>query len=144
MRKILIDSDVILDLFVSREPYHEEALRFFSYLETNAQTIGASASPVAIANVAYILTGLKNQRYAVGKIRELRTVIGISPMDQSCIDLALAQPYRDFEDALQYQCAVTNSIAILVTRNERDYPRGDMEILSPVEFMRFVAAEKAT
>lgn len=144
MRQILIDSDVILDLFISREPHHAQAVRFFSYIERNSRTISASTTPVAVANVSYILAKLKNQRYAVGKLRELRTIVAILPMDQSCVDLALAKPYRDFEDALQYQCAVVNGIRILVTRNERDFPSGDVEVLSPLEFLRFDAAAQAT
>ena len=56
------------------------------------------------------------------KIHELRTVIGGLSMDELTVDLAFARPYHDFEDSLQYQCAVLNGIHVLVTRNERDFP----------------------
>jgi len=140
-RKILIDSDVILDLFLSREPHHTYALHFFSHIDVKRASVAAFASPVAIANVGYVLTKLKNQQYAVGKLRELRTLLAVAPMDEKTVDLALARPYRDFEYALQYQCAVGNGMATLVTRNERDYPGGTVQVIAPLDFMRLDLAE---
>ncbi len=142
MRRILIDSDVILDLFVAREPHHTIALHFFSRLEMERDIVAASASPVALANVAYVLAKLKGQAFAVGKLRELRTLIGVSPITQAAVDRALARPYRDFEDALQRECALDNEIGVLVTRNTRDYPKAAVEVLLPVDFMRLRAAER--
>ncbi|MEE8440885.1 MAG: PIN domain-containing protein [Spirochaetia bacterium] len=144
MRKILIDSDVMLDLFIAREPHHEAALRFFSYLEANAESVTPFASPVAIANVAYILAKAKDQRYALRKIHQLRTLLGIAAVDESIVDAAMARPHRDFEDSIQYHCASHNGIGLLVTRNERDYPAGEVVIVGPIDFMRLDSAEKAT
>ena len=142
MRRILIDSDVILDLFVAREPHHTIALHFFSRLEMERGAIVGTASPVALSNVAYVLAKLEDRAYAVGKLRELRTLIGVSPINQAAVDRALARPYRDFEDALQRECALDNEIGVLVTRNTRDYPKAPVAILSPVDFMRLRAAER--
>ena len=100
--------------------------------------------PVALANVAYVLAKLRDQPFAVGKLRELRTLIGVSPISQAAVDRALARPDRDFEDALQRECALDNEIGILVTRNTRDLPKAAVEILAPADFMRLRAAEHAT
>ena len=143
MRRILIDSDVMLDLFVAREPHHTIALHFFTHLEVNSGGIAATASPVALANVASFLAKLKDQAYAVGKLRELRTLIGVSSIDQSAVDRALARPHRDFEDALQRECALDNEIGILVTRNTRDHPKDTIQILTPVDVMRLHSTEQA-
>ncbi|MDE0024992.1 MAG: PIN domain-containing protein [Spirochaetaceae bacterium] len=142
MRRILIDSDVILDLFVAREPHHTIALHFFTHLEIERGGIAATASPVALANVAYVLAKLKDKAYAVGKLRELRTLIGVSPIDQSAVDRALARPHRDFEDALQRECALDNEIGILVTRNTRDHPKDTTQILTPFDVMRLHSTEQ--
>ena len=77
------------------------------------------------------------------KLRELRTLIGVSPISQAAVDRALAHPHSDFEDALQRACALDNRIAILVTRNTRDHPRSALAILTPADFMRLRAAEHA-
>ena len=143
MHRILIDSDVILDLFIAREPHHAIALHFFSRIETGKGVIVATASPVVLANVAYILAKLKDRVFAVDKLRELRTLIGVSPISQAAVDRALARPHRDFEDALQRECALDNEIGMLVSRNTRDHPRSAIQIVTPADFLRLHAAELA-
>ena len=143
MHRILIDSDVILDLFIAREPHHAIALHFFSRIETGKGVIVATASPVVLANVAYILTKLKDRVFAVDKLRELRTLIGVSPISQAAVDRALARPHRDFEDALQRECALDNEIGMLVTRNTRDHPRSAIQTVTPSDFLRLHAANIA-
>ncbi len=49
--------------------------------------------------------------------------------------MATARPYKDFEDSIQYHCAVEHGINILITRNIKDYPKGDIDILEPVEYI---------
>jgi len=48
VRSILIDSDVILDLFVALEPHHTVALHFFSRMELARGAIVATTSPVTL------------------------------------------------------------------------------------------------
>ena len=48
--------------------------------KSTAAGIAATASPVALANVAYVLAKLKDKAYAAGKLRELRTLIRVSPL----------------------------------------------------------------
>ena len=143
MHRILIDSDVILDLFIAREPHHSIALHFFSRIETGNGVIVATASPVALANAAYILAKLEDRVFAVDKLRDLRTLIGVSPISQAAVDRALARPHRDFEDALQRECALDNEIGMLVARNTRDHPRSAIQIVTPADFLRLHAAEAA-
>ena len=75
MHRILVDSDVILDLFLAREPHHSVALRFFSYLDLNSDSVIGHVSPIAIANVAFILTKAQSQSYAVKKILAVRPYV---------------------------------------------------------------------
>ncbi|MDE0445297.1 MAG: hypothetical protein OXH96_01415 [Spirochaetaceae bacterium] len=58
------------------------------------------------------------------------------------MDRALARPHRDFEDALQRECALDNEIDILVTRNTRDHPKDTIQILTPVDVMRLHSTEQ--
>ena len=65
------------------------------------------------------------------------------PINQTVVDRALARPHRDFEDALQRECALENGIEILVTRNTRHYPKTDVAILSPADFLQLHGAALA-
>ncbi len=144
MHRILIDSDVILDLFLDREPHHSNAVQFFSYLEHNGKTIKAFVSPIAIANVAYILTKARSQKYAVEKIRGLRDLVDVVPATQTTMDSALAQPHKDFEDTIQYYCARENNIRSIITRNVSDFPNEQALVVTPIDFVSMDVIEKST
>ncbi len=144
MHRILVDSDVILDLFLAREPHHSVALRFFSYLDLNSDSVIGHVSPIAIANVAFILTKAQSQSYAVKKIRVLRQILRIVSLVGSAVDAAIATAGKDFEDALQYQCAIANEMSAIVTRNVKDYPRGTAPIVTPEDFLSMDFMDKST
>ena len=144
MHRILVDSDVILDLFMAREPHHSVALRFFSYLDLNSSTVVGHVSPLAIANVAYILTKAQALSYAIKKIRVLRQILKVVSLGSPAVDAAIATPGKDFEDTLQYQCAVANKLSTIVTRNAKDYPRDAVTIVTPQEFLAMDFMDKST
>jgi predicted nucleic acid-binding protein len=133
MDNLFVDTDVILDLFVRREPHHKTALRFFSFLKMHA--IAGFTSPVSVANTYYILAKIRDRRYALAKIRRLTRLIRIATIDQAIIEAAIQVPYKDFEDSIQYNCAVSNGLKNLITRNVSDYPRGQLQVLLPDEYM---------
>ena len=144
MHSILVDSDVILDLFLLREPHHTVALQFFSYIEQNPDTITAYVSPLAIANVAYILTKAKSQSYAVQKIKGLTELLSVASMTPESVSRAIADPHKDFEDAMQYYCARDNELGTIVTRNSSDYPKENLRVVTPQEFMAMDIVERST
>ena len=138
MHSVFLDTDVILDLFIHREPHHTEALHLFSFLKSKG--IQGYTSPVVIANVYYMMAKLESKKYALQKTRKLRNLIHVAALDSGMVDAALQSPHRDFEDSIQYYCAVQNGITFLITRNVRDYPKENVRIVLPVEYMRMSAA----
>ncbi|MFW5836157.1 MAG: type II toxin-antitoxin system VapC family toxin [bacterium] len=124
---VFLDTDVILDLFIKREPHHSVALRFFSYLQVHADSIQAYTSPVVIANVGYILGKAQSEPYAVIKIKGLRDFVRVLPMAEPEVDRAIA-----------------NTVKIIVTRNGDDFLTDGVQALEPEEFMKMDFAEKST
>jgi predicted nucleic acid-binding protein len=133
MNRVFVDADVILDLFVLREPFHLDSLRLFSQLKRTRTP--AFTSPVVAANVHYILSRIRNPRYALEKLKRLRKLMSIAPVTEEIMDAAINSPHKDFEDSIQFQCAVTNKMSVIVTRNVRDFPRGTLRIAEPVEYL---------
>ena len=139
MHSVFVDTDVILDIFVRREPHHRTALRFFSFLKK--RKIQGFTSPIVVANTYYLLAKIRNKRYAHEKVRQLRQLIRIAAIDEEIIDAALKTPYKDFEDSIQYNCAIGNDLKFLITRNVADYPKDKLNILLPDEYMQMTAIE---
>ena len=133
MTKVFLDTDVLLDVFLEREPYHSVALRLLTDLRGKGTSCFTSA--VVLANMNYILAKAKGREYSVNKLRSLRRMVGVASIDETMVDAALAAPHRDFEDSLQLQCAHVSGIETLITRNAKHYPKGRVRITSPVEYM---------
>ncbi len=140
MRSVFVDTDVILDLFIRRDPHHTNALRLFSHLR-RAET-RCFTSPVVVANVYYLLAKIRSKTYALERVRRLRTLLDVASIDQAAVDAAMASPHKDFEDSLQYQCAIRNDIKTIVTRNTRDFPKDRLAVLNPGDYLDMAAKEK--
>ena len=140
MTKVFLDADVVLDFYIERQPHHNIALRLFTELKQSKTNCYTSA--LVVANVYYVLSKIEGRQYAIDKIRRLRKLIAIAPIDESILDDALASPYKDFEDSIQFHCAVQNGIKTLITRNSKDYPKERLLIVEPIQYLNAAALEK--
>ena len=133
MTKVFLDTDVLLDVFLEREPHHSAALRLLTDLRRRGTSCFTSA--VVLSNMNYILAKAKGREYSVNKLRSLRRMVGVASIDETMVDAALAAPHRDFEDSLQLHCAHGNGIETLITRNAKHYPKDRVRVTSPVEYI---------
>ncbi len=133
MNSIFIDTDVILDLYIKREPHHTEALRLFTQLKRSKTE--CFTSPIVLANVHYLLSKIKSKSYAIEKIKKLRKLVSVATVDETIIDRSLESPHRDFEDSIQYFCALENGIECIITRNTKDFPKSGISIATPGEYL---------
>jgi predicted nucleic acid-binding protein len=97
--------------------------------------IRAYTTPVVLANVDYIITKYANKNKSRKALRSLRKRIQILPIDQTIVDSALESAFTDFEDALQYYAAEKQGMDFIVTRNEEDYKKGRIKIVTAQEFV---------
>jgi predicted nucleic acid-binding protein len=140
MNSVFLDSDIVLDFYVQRDPHHETALRLFTHLRRSKTRCFTSA--VVIANVYYMLTKIESIKYALDKIRKLRKFLSIAPLNESIIDAALAFPFKDFEDSIQFQCAMHNGITTIITRNIKDYPKDQLRVADPGQYLSAAVLNK--
>jgi len=131
--KVYIDGDVILDLLLKGSHFYEATAKLFTLIE-EGKVIG-NTSPLIIANIYYIVTKLENKKSAFEKIKLLLNLLEILELNDKIIDKAIARPYNDFEDSIQYHCAVEHKINRLITRNIKNYPKGDIDILEPLDYI---------
>ena len=68
MKKLFIDTNILLDLLAKRTPYYKEAAALFSL--ANKDRILLSISSLSIVNIHYILRKLKSGREAGRIIRD--------------------------------------------------------------------------
>jgi predicted nucleic acid-binding protein len=127
--KVLIDTNVIVDVALDREPFFAESDRILTLAE-EAQIQGyVSAS--TFSDLYYIIRRDKGRDWTLEFLRQLATFCQVATVDNSVISIALTSNFKDFEDAIQDSTAVINLIDAIVTRNPRDFPVNTPRIVTP-------------
>lgn len=138
MIRALLDTDVILDVLLAREPFHVPARDIW-----NAHYQGhfeAFISPITPVNVFYIARKLKGRDTAHQLVIQLLSTFRVCPLEHSTMQAALTLPLRDFEDAVQTAAAITSGLDGIVTRNLADYADATIPVYSPPDFLKLLAA----
>lgn len=139
MKKILIDTDVILDFFFDREPFSEDSTIILNKCER--KIIEGFITPVIISNIYYLLRKTAKHEKVVEKLKQLLKITSVLTMDKIVIDNALNSDFKDFEDALQNFSAVNyGEIDVIITRNVKDYKRSEIGVLTPESFVKLINA----
>ena len=133
-KTVFLDSDVILDLLCKREPFYTFAAEIFTLGDLGK--INLVTTSLVYANVFYILRKVLGIEKGKELLRKLRIIVGVIPVNEKTVDLALNSSFSDFEDGLQYFTARENNIQILITRNIKDYKGKEIIIQTPEEYIR--------
>jgi len=134
IKKVFVDSDIILDLLAKREPNYIFAAKLFTLIDR--QKINGFTSPIVFANLHYLLKKNTSNLMALKNLRKLKSLINILPVDERVIEQALNSDFTDFEDAIQYFTAANNGINILLTRNKTDFKKSKIPIATAEEFLK--------
>lgn len=135
MKKVLIDTDVILDFFFDREPFSQNAARILSLCEK--KVIEGYVTPVIVSNVYYLLSQKAKQDKVIEKLKSLLSILEILVVDKNSIMVALNSDFKDFEDALQnYAAELDGNISLIITRNTKDYKKSELGVMTPDDFLK--------
>jgi len=129
MIRVFIDTDVIIDFLTDRKPFSESAALLFNRIDKNE--ISGYTSSQSISNLYYILRKYGSHKRVIQVLAELNRIIGILPVNQKTIRMAMQSGFNDLEDAIQYYCADLGHMDAFVTRNVRDYKEAKLPVVSP-------------
>ncbi len=131
--KVLIDTNLVLDLLLNRKPFVDMAVKVFEHAEKGH--IEAYLTANSVTDIVYIL----RKAYSVDEIREhLQAMFGfIKIMSVTASDIigAFKLAHPDYEDALLMQCAKAGGVDYVVTRNKKDFLECPVESLSVEEWV---------
>ena len=136
MEIVFVDSDIVLDLLSGRQPHYDYAAELFSLADENS--IKLYVSSLTFANVNYILSKQLSAGQARKMLFKFKTLITVLSVNDKVIELALASDFHDFEDAIQYNTAIENSITTLLTRNLKDFKKAEIAILTAQQYLRII------
>lgn len=131
--KALIDTNIVLDDALAREPFAAAAYRI---TEACAQgDVDGYLSAIAPLNAFYVARKTVGNDGAREMIGKLLTIYSICPLDEASLRAAHASGKADFEDAAQIASALAVGIEVVVTRDPKGFTHATIPILSPLEFI---------
>lgn len=138
--KIFVDTDVIIDLLVDRQPHADAASLIFDLAEKKKLQIHTSS--LCLNNVHYIVRkelGDKRTRAIIGELLEIMEVLSVSGTN---IQNAVNSEFKDFEDAIQHSVAIENkNISAIVTRNTKDYKKSQIPVFNTETYVKMALKE---
>lgn len=138
--RVLIDTNIILDLFLQRPGFAEEAAALWE-ANGNRQIEGFVAAITPI-NLFYFARKTKGREQARQAVIDLLSSLRVCQLDQQTFQAALALPVSDYEDAVQIASAVNTPVEAIVTRNLKDYKNSPLPVYSPANFLALLAAKE--
>jgi len=134
--KVLIDSNVVLDVLLNRPAFLADSKAIFDFAEQRRITGYISAS--AVTDIFYLTDReFKDKEIVYRTIEKLTFLFSVIPVTETTITKALALRWHDFEDAVQYMAAKENGIENIVTRNENDYKAAEINCMNPSDFIAY-------
>ena len=129
--KILVDTNVIIDILCKREPFFEDSYNALNKCIDN-HTIIVSAS--AITDIFYIARKYIGSEQAKECIRNLLDLIKISDTRGADIEKALSSDISDFEDAVS-AIAERQKAKYILTRNTKDFEKSKILSITPHDYL---------
>ena len=132
--KVLIDTNVILDVLFAREPYYVDSIRTIHLCEDGfAEGIVTSKT---ISDIYYFLRKqLKGEKQVRTIIRKIMTMVEVCDYSEQSMMEALEIDNADYEDAALAVCAKHENCDMIITRNKAHFKGTGIKCLSPEEFV---------
>ncbi len=131
---IMFDTNVILDLWMAREPHWKEAAELVGQVEQGK--ISGYLCPTTITTLHYLgkrVLGEKQARALVSKLLDLFEVGYLTP---EVFRDALNSKITDFEDAVLEAVSVASQVDVIATRNLKDFRKSRITAKSPVQILK--------
>jgi len=132
-KNIFVDSDILLDLLLKREPFD----RFSELLleQSRSHQISLYTSTLILANVHYLIAKDFNRYIAKEQLKVLSHIIQMLPFEPDDIKMALDSEHIDFEDTIQFFIAKKHKCDLIISRNIKHYKKFSLPVLTAEQFL---------
>ena len=130
---VLLDTNVIIDLFLQRQPFVEDANTLVLLVEDGK--LQASLCATTVTTVDYLLAGALGRSMARAQILRLLKTFDIATVNRSVLQDAANSKLKDFEDAVIAESAKASGISTIITRNGKDFVGCGLNVYSPRQWL---------
>jgi predicted nucleic acid-binding protein len=138
--KVLLDTNVVLDQLLAREPHAGPAEQVMSLVD--AGRLEGLLCATTVTTIHYLASKAVGAAAAADHLRNLLAVFDVARVDRDVLRNALNGRFADFEDAVVYEAALASGAAAIVTRDAKGFAASGVPVFSPVEFLAALRAER--
>ena len=138
--KLLIDTNVLLDVFLCREQFIADAKKLFIMKQFRDAELWIAAQ--SYTDLYYVGAKAHGSDRMQKILKEVFPLLNVCSIDGADISYALDEQWQDFEDCLLWRAAKKVKADYIVTRNAADFTRSDIPTLTPGEFFSTMEAEQ--
>ncbi len=114
-------------------PFVEDAAKLFEKIDSG--DIEGFIAATTITNIYYIIRKAAGMTVAQDAIAQILTDLHICTVDRGVLEQAISLNFRDFEDAVQYGCAIAYGLDTIVTRDQRGFVDSRIPVMLPRELI---------
>lgn len=131
--KVLIDTNIVLDVLLDREPFAVLASRLFELVESGhlEGVVGATT----ITTIDYFLRKSLPSKVAVDTLKKILKLFEIAPVNRLVLEDALESGFTDFEDSVLHAAALHVGAQAIITRDDKGFRRAKLAIYTPERFL---------
>ena len=142
MKIIFLDTNVIIDFLADRRPFSLTAAEIFN--ASLSGNVKIFISSVSYNNTYYILRQSLSHIETIKLLEELSEITEIVDVTKNIIKKSLKSDFKDFEDAIQSNCALTiNKIDCIVTRDSKDFKKSSLPVMNPQEAIGIINSNRS-
>lgn len=132
--RVLIDTNVILDILQKREPFFTDSYRALRRaLENDAECLISASAATDIFCV--LRKSLGSAQQAKEHIDQLAQVVSFADVQGMDIHTALMRAMPNFEDAVVDAVAERSGASYILTRNIKDFTGSVVPAILPADFL---------
>jgi predicted nucleic acid-binding protein len=134
MMQILLDTNILLDVFFQREPHAAASESVWQACEQGL--CEGYITPLTLVNIFYLAQKQLRKQKARKLVIDTLSVFQVASLGFSEMENALSLPLDDYEDAVQLAGALASGLDAIVTRNEKDFRGASIQILAPEALLK--------
>jgi len=133
MSRIFLDTNIILDLLATRMPFYDSIAKVATLADQQKLTL--VASPLSFTTIHYILSKFESSESVLLKMRKFKIICEICEVNEQTIEKGLNSDFKDFEDSIQFFCAIQSNCNIILTRNAKDFKGSTIPTMTAEEYL---------
>ncbi len=134
--KVLLDTNIVLDVLLTREGFYEQSVQVFAMSER--KEIDGFLCATTLTTIFYVLRKSYDNPTCLDVVDRLLKIFNISKVDKNILLLSLKNCGKDFEDSVLYMSAKSDKLDFIITRDKSGFKNSPVKTLTPKEFLQIM------